>query len=178
MAATDNQTNTGEIETVKSGDGLEAVTVFEYGGEHGLMALVQCSVARALDLEGSMTAKSLNEVLNNYPDPVKRQEQIEKVSAAFDEALIKFVTDSMIAKRHRQVVIRASIHEGIDGYLPWQAKLEECARDLGVCTLKGLQIYVERFEPDIDAATQIPTQRDTEQSSDDQIELEPLELSA
>lgn len=181
MTATVEQTNMREIETVKNGDGIEAVTVFEYGGPQGLMDLIQRSIARSINLNGANDAKTFDEVLAEYPDQTERQRKIEQVGAEFDEALVNFVVSSMIATKRRHAIIRASTKEGLgpEGYLPWKDVLDERVRALTDYTLKGLKIDVERFEPDIDPSMpQIPTQRTSEQAIDDQSALEPLELSA
>lgn len=178
MTATVEQTNTREIETAKNGDGFEAVTVFEYGGPHGLLDLIQRSVARSINLSGANEAKTFDEVLAEYPDQAERQRKIEQVGAEFDEALVNFVVSSMIATKRRHAIIRASVKEGLDGYLPWKALLDEQVQILGGSVLKGLHIEVERYEPDIDSdARSLPTQRSGIQSTDAQSEI-PLELIA
>lgn len=174
------QTNTF-LETVERGDGLEAVAVFEYGGEGGLMDLVQRSIARTLDLQGADKAATFAEILDNYPDPAKKQEQIEKVGAEFDEALINFVIASMVATKRRNGVIRASNDEGFNGVLLWESKLDErtaIIRDRHI--IEGLSIATRRFKPctDLVVVPKIPTQRDNGQSIDDQRALESLSLAA
>ncbi len=174
MTVTVEQTHTIETKPATNGDGLEAVAVFEYGGKHGLMDLIQRSVARTLDLRGADQAKTFVEILDNYPDPAERQRKIEEVGGQFDEALVNFVACSMLASRRPKTIIRASSSEGFDGYLPWQTTLDERLKAMADYGLQGLQVVVERFTPDTDNVLTIPTQRKSNGLPDDQ----ELELSA
>lgn len=117
--------------------------IIEYAG---LMNIVQLSIARQLDMPGAHDAEQFTEVLAQQSSD-ERERTICEVGQHYDEALVSFITGSLIARRQRDIIILAEASEGIEGYFPWQDKLEQRLQNCqahGV--LQGAQVRVERFQ--------------------------------
>ena len=99
-----------------------------------LVPVIQLSVARSLNVLGSIEAHSFAEVCLSRSAQERRSLEIE-VGGHFDEALINFVISAVLANRHRPLIIEAEADAGINGYLPWHDRLNE---RLEVCKEKGI----------------------------------------
>ena len=120
-----------------------------------LMNAVQISSAVYLDVKGAQDAKSFSEILSNYNEE-ERGRVIWDVGGRFDDALLDYVTAILIHKHHERVIILAKASEGIDGYLPWQPKLENHVRKLQTHgMLPGVELSVERYTTDDKAIEQL-----------------------
>ena len=138
--------------TPKPESSTQSARILDY---HLLVDAVQLSTARLLDIDGAQQAHNFNQVLEGKT-PEERQRIICEVGARFDDELIKLVTVSLIAHRSERMVILADSHEGVDGTLPWQPKLEqhiEALRESG--SLQKADVQVERYaSSDIESLTQ------------------------
>lgn len=129
-----------------------------------LVTAVQVSIARLLDVDGALRAHDFEEVLEGKTSE-ERQRIVCEVGARFDDELVQLVTVSLINARHGRTIILAEAHEGVDGVLPWQPKLErhlQALRDNG--TLRDTQVQVERYTAnDIELPTQPDEARTVQQ---------------
>lgn len=90
----------------------------------GLVDGVQLSIAREHNLPGSFEATNFQEVLAPHNEDLQRYLVCE-VGHDFDDALVNYVTAALIAHQRHGIVILAEESEGVNGYLPWQNKLNE-----------------------------------------------------
>ena len=90
----------------------------------GLVDAVQLSVAREHNLPGSLEAQNFKEVFDLYNEDIQRYLTCE-IGRDFDDALVNFVTAALITHQRHGIVILAEESEGIDGYLPWEEKLNQ-----------------------------------------------------
>lgn len=111
-----------------------------------LVACIQLSAARLLNLRGSLEATSFAEVLVQHTD-TERDQIIRNVGAEFDQGLINYVTTLLITSRHnRNIIIQAESTEGIDGHLPWVLPLQTHLEDLRASgTLRDATVQIERI---------------------------------
>jgi len=113
-----------------------------------LMDTAQLSAARLADIHGSIQAHSFAEILSQH-DESEHDRITCEVGARFDDALINFVTASLIGRRNQDVVILAEASEGINGYFPWEPLLHERVETLhahGILTT--VNVRVERYSTD------------------------------
>lgn len=87
---------------------------------------VRLSVARLLDIEGALQAHSFMEVLEDK-SPEQQERIVCDVGVQFDQALIDFITVSLVAHPRRNIIIMTEEHEGVgEGHaLPWKDRLDE-----------------------------------------------------
>lgn len=114
----------------------------------GLVDVVQLSVARNLNVRGALEATRFSDVLSQH-DASDRQEIIREVGAGFDQALIQFVTASLIGRGRQDVVILADASDGVEGSFPWESKLHahlEALQNNGV--FRTTTLHVERYTTD------------------------------
>ncbi|MGV9002085.1 MAG: hypothetical protein ACOH18_03995 [Candidatus Saccharimonadaceae bacterium] len=120
-----------------------------------LVDTIELSTARSLDIKGSFEADNFAHILKDKTAQ-EREAIVREVGGRFDDALINFVTATLIARRYQRVVILAEASEGINGGLPWQPKLEEHLRNLkqeGM--LQDTQLVVERYSTNDQAIKQL-----------------------
>ena len=122
-----------------------------------LVNAVQLNVARLLDMQGSLEAKTFNEVLSHYTEE-EHERIIVQIGGQFDEALIQFVTGSIIGRRNHTTIILAEQSEGLTGHLPWEPKLSshiEKLKNKGL--LQEVEVAVERYSNDYTDIKSLPT---------------------
>ena len=120
-----------------------------------LVPIIQLSIARRINIPGSIEAESFAEIALSRSMQERRQLEIE-IGSHFDEALISFIMGAIIANRRRPLVIEAEADAGINGYLPWHDRLNErleACRDRGI--LVNASVTVEQKPaPQLDASAQ------------------------
>lgn len=113
-----------------------------------LVDTAQLSAARPLDIEKSLDVDTFAEVLAHH-QPQDHERIIQQVGERFDDALISFVTASIIGRRDQDVVILADASEGFNGHLPWEPRLAAHVENLkNHGHLQTVNIWVERFSTD------------------------------
>lgn len=115
-----------------------------------LVDVVQLSIARRLDIEGSLESSTYSALHVEMSDDQRALLQ-EHLPHRFDEELVGFVTASLVGNRHRQVIIIAEASEGFNGFLPWESRLHERSQLLQRNRLAPIPPRVERYSTD-DAA--------------------------
>lgn len=127
----------------------------------GLLDTAQLSAARLIDVPGSLQKNSFAEVLADI-DEEDREQVLRDVGAGFDDALLNFVTATLIGRRNQEVIILAEESEGINGYLPWEPKLKERVELLKRANV--LHIYdlrVERYSSKAQTVEELTAQAQT-----------------
>jgi len=113
-----------------------------------LVDTAQLSAARLLDIDKSLDSATFAEVLSHHK-PEDRERIIQQVGARFDDALISFVTASIIGRRNQDVLILADASEGFDGHLPWEPRLTAHVENLkNHGHLQTVDVWVERSSTD------------------------------
>ena len=124
----------------------------------GLLDTAQLSAARLIDVPGSLQKNTFAEVLATINDE-DREQVLRDVGAEFDNALLSFVTATLIGRKNQGVIILAEASEGIDGYLPWEPKLLEriaLLKNNGVLQISELR--VERYSSEIPSIEELTVQ--------------------
>jgi len=118
-----------------------------------LVDTVKVSLARQIDIPGSLDAKTFHDVL--LPFSYEQRNYIEHaVGERFDDELIYYLTCRMMIEENRSFTIMAEDEDGFNGYLPWQTKLEEAMNYLNNSgELSGAHVAVERYTHATDTQT-------------------------
>ena len=109
-----------------------------------LVDTVQLSSSRLLGIPGSVDMNSFSEVLASVEEE-DHERIIREVGAYFDDGIVNFVTAILSTRRHQEVVIVAEESAGLNGYLPWEVKLQEridLLRSKGM--LETTNLHIER----------------------------------
>lgn len=120
-----------------------------------LVSTLQLSIAREMNVPGALEAQDITDILKNHTQ-ADAEHLLAEIGQRFDEALLRLVGASLVANRHRKLVIVADTSEGINGYLPWQHELERRVASKTVHDIfSGALIEVERPEPVEDTPRQL-----------------------
>lgn len=125
-----------------------------------LVDAVQLSVARLLDVEGSLTAREFSELLAQH-SPHRQADILRDIEPRFDEALLSFVTAALVAEQHRTVIILAHEAEGFDGHLPWEGIVHERVAALQRGSLTAGGVRIERYSEAESRVSHLPTASNT-----------------
>ncbi|MCD8561527.1 hypothetical protein LRY29_00405 [Candidatus Saccharibacteria bacterium] len=125
-----------------------------------LVDAVQLSVARLLDIDGSLAAREFSELLVQH-SPDRQSDILREIEPHFDQALLSFVTAALVAEHHRTVIILAHEAEGFNGHLPWEGVLRERAAALQRNGLAAGGVRIERYTDAETRVSHLPTASDT-----------------
>lgn len=132
-----------------------------------LVDIVQLSAARKLGIQGSIAAKSFDQLLL-HKDDIAREALTDSVGSRFDEELINFVVGSIIGKKSHETIILAEESEGIEGHLPWETPLLNRISQLqknGL--LNGIEVRVERYSDNYSTVEELTSQNNENTNNSD-----------
>lgn len=133
-----------------------------------LVDTVQLSAARKLGVQGSIAAKSFEQLLL-HKDAIAREALIDSAGSLFDNELINFVVGSIIGGKFRETIILAEESEGIEGHLPWEAPLLKRVSQLQEKggPLAGMEVRVERYSDNYSTVEELSSQNNENTNNSD-----------